>query len=77
LLILPMVGAVGGYLARRAEGRGWHVYLAAAFPALVIGGLFLVILPLALVFDRDVSSHIQLRGMLAGLTSWVVLPGMA
>jgi hypothetical protein len=77
LLILPMVGAIGGYLARRAQGRGWHVYLAAGFPALVIGGLFLLILPLVLVFDRDVASHIEPSGMLAGLTSWVVLPGMA
>jgi len=77
LLILPMVGAVGGFLARRARSHGWHVYLAAAFPALVIAGLFLVILPLARLFDRDVSSHIQLNGVLAGLTSWVVLPGMA
>jgi hypothetical protein len=77
LLILPMVGALGGYLARRAQGRGWRVYLAAAFPALVIGGLFLLILPLALVFDREVSSHFQWSGILAGLTSWVVLPGLA
>jgi hypothetical protein len=77
LLVLPVVGALGGYLARRALGCGWHVYLAAGFPALVIGGLFLVILPFALVFDRNVSSPIQLSGVLAGLTSWVVLPGMA
>jgi len=77
LLMLPAVRAIGAYVSRRAQGRGWQVYLAAVFPALVIGGLFLLILPFALLFDRNVSTHIQLTGVLSGLASWVVLPGMA
>jgi hypothetical protein len=36
LLGLPLIGAAGGYLSRRANGTGWRAYLAGTFPALAI-----------------------------------------
>jgi hypothetical protein len=77
LLMLPFIGGVGSSLARRGEGRGWKVYFAATFPAVVLGGLFLLILGFVSIFDRNTARHIQLSGFLLGVTGWVVLPTIA
>src|SRR5271166_870077 len=59
LLLLPIIGAVGAYLSRRAQASGWRVYLAASLPALALGAVFLLILPLAFVIDRQVPLQIK------------------
>jgi hypothetical protein len=76
LLLLPLVGAVGGYLSRRAQGEGWRVYLAASFPALVLGGLFLILF--SLVFAHNPQGlHTKATALVTMIVGWVVLPGIA
>lgn len=76
LLILPMIGAVGGYMSRRARGSGWRVYFAASLPALALGAFFLLLFPLALVIDRQVSLETKGTALAASMVGWVILPGL-
>jgi hypothetical protein len=77
LVALPFIGAIGSYVSRRARGQGWAVYLAALFPSLAIGGLFLTIFPSALIFDKNVATLLKFSGLLVGIVNWVLLPGVA
>jgi hypothetical protein len=77
LLLLPFIGAVGGYLSRRANAAGWRVYLAASLPALALGAFFLLFFPLVFFIDRPVSLQIKGTALTAGIAGWVILPGIA
>jgi len=77
LVVLPAIGAVGGYLSRRAMGRGWRVYLAGVFPVVAIAIVFLLVIPFSLVVDRHVALAIKFSALAAGMFSWVVMPGIA
>jgi hypothetical protein len=77
LLVLPLIGAAGAYLSRRAQGSGWRVYLAGAFPALAILGVFLLILPFRLAIDPYVVHDFELGALVSVILSWTVLPGIA
>src|SRR5208283_3002973 len=75
--VLPVIGALGAYLSRRANGTGWRVYIAGAFPAIAIACVFLLILPFGLAVDPHVIHDFELVSMAANTFSWVLLPGMA
>ena len=77
ILMLPLVGATGSFLARRGAAEGWKVYFVGLFPAVVLGGLFLLVLGFVSIFDRNTARHIALSGVLLGVTGWVVLPAIA
>jgi hypothetical protein len=77
LLVLPVIGAVGGYLSRRAQGSGWRVYLAGTFPAVAILCIFAMVLPFRLVIDPYVVHDFQLTALVSMTLSWVILPGIA
>jgi hypothetical protein len=77
LLLLPVIGAAGAYLSRRAQGSGWRVYLAGAFPALAILVALLFTLPFRLVIDPYVVHDFQLRALVSIFLSWTILPGIA
>jgi hypothetical protein len=77
ILSLPLIGAVGAYLSRRAQATGWRVYFAAALPALALGVFFLLIFPLTFVIDTRVPLRIKGTGLAALMVSWVILPGFA
>jgi hypothetical protein len=77
LLCLPLIGAVGAYLSRRARAAGWRVYLAASFPALALGAFFLLIFPWSFVVDPQVPLRAKGTGLAIMMFNWVVLPGLA
>jgi hypothetical protein len=77
ILSLPLIGAIGAYLSRRAQATGWRVYLAVSFPALVLGAFFLLLFPLALLIDPQVSLPIKATALAAATVNWVILPGFA
>ena len=76
LLILPLIGAAGAYMSRRAQGKGWHVYIAASLPALALGAFFLLLFPLAFVIEPRVPLQIKGTAFVAFMLSWVILPGV-
>ena len=77
LLLLPLIGAVGGYLSRRAQGSGWQVYVAGLFPALAMGLVMMLIFPFAFVINPQVAPQFKFISLMAMVVSWVVLPGIA
>lgn len=77
LFLLPLIGAAGGYLSRRAQGSVLRAYLAASFPAVALGAFLLLLFPLAFVLDRQVPLQIQATSFAAVMFSWVVLPAIA
>lgn len=77
LLVLPLIGAGGGYLSRRAGGTGLRMYFAGAFPSLAIAATFLMFFPFAFVIDPGVIPYFKFSSLAAETISWVVLPGMA
>lgn len=77
LLSLPVIGAVGAYLSRRARATGWRVYLAASLPALALGAFFLLVFPWSFVVDPQVPLRDKGAGLSIMMLNWVVLPGLA
>jgi hypothetical protein len=77
LLILPFIGATGGFLSRRAQGSGWRVYLSASLPALLMAGLFVIGFPMSFIIDPKVSTELKLTTLATLTVSWVILPGCA
>ena len=77
LLLLPLIGAVGGYLSRRAQGSGWRVYVAGLFPALAMGLVLVLIFPFVFVINPQVAPQFKFTSLMAMVVSWVVLPGIA
>jgi hypothetical protein len=79
LLILPLIGAAGGYLSRRAQGVGWRVYVAGAFPAVAIAVIFLITFPFAFAVGVDprVVPGFKFTNLVSMAISWVIVPGIA
>lgn len=79
LLLLPAIGAVGGYLCRRAGGTGWRVYLAGMFPALAGAIVFLLVLPFAFAWGIDPKAvpGFTFAALAPMVANSVILPGIA
>ncbi len=76
LLLLPVTGATGAYLSRRAQGDGGRVYLAASFPVLVLGALFLTIFLVVFAINPQ-GRHTKATALAKVMVGWVLLPGIA
>jgi hypothetical protein len=76
LISQPVVGAVAAYWSRRAGGAVRHQLLAALAPAIAMLGLFLLILPFAMIVDKHVPRHIKLTGFVVLTATWVLLPAL-
>ena len=72
---LPVLGAVGAYLSRRAQGPTPARLVAGLFPALVMAVVMCLILPWGLVIDG--FSFFRLVHFGLGFMNWVALPGLA
>ena len=77
LLCLPLVGAVGAYLSRRAGATIGTMLVSTIFPVLPFAGAFLIVLPAALVLDHQVAHNITILGFLTGWFVWILVPAAA
>jgi hypothetical protein len=77
LACLPVLGALGGFLSRRAQAGGLAPHFSSTFPALVMAVVLLLIFVGALFTDRQVSLQLKAIGFWAAGLNWVVLPGAA
>jgi hypothetical protein len=77
LACLPIIGALGAFLSRRAQAPNLAIHLSSAFPAVVMGIVLLLVFVEALFLDRPVSLHIKTIGFFAAGLNWVILPGVA
>lgn len=69
------VGALAAYWSRSAGGTLRHQLLAALAPAVAMLGVFVLILPVAIVMEQA-PHHIQLYGFLVLTVTWVLLPAI-
>jgi hypothetical protein len=75
LVVLPAMGAFGAWCSRRAGGKRWERLLAALFPAASFTAFMVMVLPVALVVDRQVvTSHLLHLG--GYFWAWVIVPGL-
>ena len=75
LIAQAVVGAVAAYWSRRAGGTVRHQLFAALAPAIALLGVFVLILPVAIVMEQA-PHHIQLYGFLILTVTWVLLPAI-
>ena len=75
IIAQAFVGALAAYWSRRAGGTLRHQLLAAMAPALALLGVFVLILPVAIVTEQA-PHHIQLYGFLVLTVTWVLLPAI-
>ncbi len=77
LVGLPVFGALGAFLARRAHGGRVAIHLSSAFPALVMAVVMLSLLIGALFINLPLSHQLKTIGFWPAAITWVVLPGAA
>jgi hypothetical protein len=77
LAILPIIGGIGAYLSRVANGNLKMRLAAAAFPALVPFALFCPGIALAAVTEHQASWQVFPVAFLLMVLNWVLLPGAA
>lgn len=77
LALLPFCGGVGAMLARRGDATIGTRVVAGLFPALTMLSVFLLIIPLDLLMNRNgyIVSHPLI--MLQMICRWVLVPGVA
>jgi hypothetical protein len=75
LATLPVFGAMGAYLSRRAQSSTWARLAAGVAPALVMLIVMGLILPWGLAIDGIHFFRLVSFGL--GLTNWVVIPAVA
>jgi hypothetical protein len=77
LVSLPVFGALGAYWSRRAGGRVRARIAAGVFPVLMLAGAFFMILPIAILFDRNIPFSMFVTSFGLMLLGWVLIPGAA
>lgn len=76
-VLLPLCGAAGAYLSRRAGGTRFACLASSLFPSIVMLGIFCFVLPVSLVIDKNaVVRHHPFYFVLA-MVIWTVVPGLA
>ncbi len=76
LISLVPCGALGAYVSCRAGGTRWNAILASLFPSLTMLGVFCVVLPIAILIERNtyVIHHLLPFGL--ALLAWTLVPGV-
>jgi hypothetical protein len=77
LVSLPAFGSIGALLSLRAGGSRRAVLLASVFPAVYQASCFFVVLPLAIIFNRNVALHFRFLSLLPQVLVWLILPTTA
>jgi hypothetical protein len=77
LFSLLVIGAMGAYLAGRAEASPRAVLLSILFPVLPYSVFFVIWIPVSLILDDHIGHNTMRSALLIGLVAWVVLPGVA
>lgn len=77
LLILPLAGALGAYLSKRAGGSTRMVLVSSIFPVLPFAVVFMIAIPVGLVINHALAHHIVTAAYFSLSVGWVVAPGVA
>ena len=77
LVTLPIFGAFGAFLAKRAHARFVNRLIVGLSPALAVLGAFALVLPASLVIDRQLLRNFPFAYFALTICNWVVLPALA
>jgi hypothetical protein len=77
LLMLPLAGALGAYLSKRAGGSVRMVLASSIFPVLPFVVVFLIAIPVGLMINHNLAHHIVTAAFFSMSVAWVLAPGMA
>lgn len=77
LLILPLAGALGAYLSKRAGGSTRMVLVSSIFPVLPFAVVFMIAIPGGLVISHALAHHIVTAAFFTLTIGWVLVPGIA
>lgn len=77
LLLLPLAGALGAYLSKRAGGSTRTVLVSSIFPVLPFAVVFMIAIPVGLVISRALAHHIVTAAFFTMTIGWVLVPGIA
>jgi hypothetical protein len=77
LLTLPVFGAFGAFLAKRAHARFLNRLIVGLSPALAVLGAFGLVLPVALITDRHRLTSFPFAYFALTIFNWVLLPALA
>jgi hypothetical protein len=75
LLTLPLAGAMGAYLSKRAGASRRMTLFSSVFPVLPFAAVFLIAIPVGLVLSHTLSHGIVAAAFLTLGTAWVAVPG--
>ena len=77
LLALPLAGALGAYLSKRAGGSVRIVLASSIFPVLPFCVVFLIAIPVGLMINHNLAHHIVTAAYFSMSIGWVLAPGIA
>jgi hypothetical protein len=77
LVALPIFGALGAFLAKRAHARFVNRLIVGLSPALAVLGAFALVLPVSLVVDSHRLRDFPFSYFALTIFNWVVLPALA
>jgi hypothetical protein len=77
LVALPLFGALGAYLSRRAEGERTTRVVAALFPSMVMLVVVCLGAAVSIIFDRGLHRPTFSNSVAMIVFNWVLLPGAA
>jgi hypothetical protein len=75
LLTLPLAGATGTYLSKRAGASPPMALFSSLFPVLPLAAIFLIAIPLGLVISQTLSHGIAAAAFVTLGVEWVAVPG--
>jgi hypothetical protein len=76
LISQSVVGAIAAYWSRRAGGTVRYQLLAALSPAIVLLGLFLLVIPSSILLHKHALHNIRLNAFMIVTLTWVLLPAV-
>ena len=77
LLTLPLAGAIGALLSKRAGGSLRMLAISSVFPILPFGVVFLIATPAGLLMSHALAHLIVASAFLTMMFGWVLVPGVA
>lgn len=77
LMSLPLIGALGAYLAKRAGASQRAMFSSVLFPVLPYLVFFLIGVPLIVVLNDHLAQNTMFNVFFIGFFAWVLAPGVA
>jgi hypothetical protein len=77
LVALPVFGALGAFLARRAKAQGISVHVSTTFPAILMAIAMVTTLAIVLLLQGRTPPALGPGTFVAAGISWVVVPAVA